>query len=125
MIHGVGIDVLDVDRIGSRSNLDKFANKICSELELDIYKSLYPNQQQRYLAKQFSAKEAVAKSLGTGFNEVFTLSKLEILRDNMGKPIVLFDESLITHLSDMGISNVHISISDEKHYVVALAVAEK
>jgi holo-[acyl-carrier protein] synthase len=125
MIYGVGVDVLDINRIGSRSSLDTFANKICSNDELEIYKSLSNVlHKQKYLAKQFSAKEAVAKSLGTGFNNIVTLSKVQIMRDNNGKPLVIFDDSLIPKIAQMGVSDVHVSISDEKHYVVAFAIAE-
>lgn len=125
MIYGVGIDILDVDRIGSRSDVDVFARKVLSDLELEIYRALDNfTKKRKYLAKQFSSKEAVAKALGTGFDESITPTKVQILRDKLGKPLVVFDNTIEDIVHNMGISSVHLSISDEKQYVIALAVAE-
>ena len=39
-----------------------------------------------YFAKRFAAKEALAKSIGTGFRNNLNFKDIEILNDKMGKP---------------------------------------
>ena len=39
-----------------------------------------------FFAKRFAAKEALAKSLGTGFRNNLNFKDIEILNDKLGKP---------------------------------------
>jgi holo-[acyl-carrier protein] synthase len=87
-----------------------------------LARSSYPG---RYLAKQFAAKEAVAKALGTGFRHGVTLRRIGILRAPSGQPIVNLGALADLRPRQWGGLRAHVSISDEAGYAVAFAVVEK
>ena len=120
MIYGIGTDIVDINRIKGLQNLGEFCKKLLSENELEIFKNLNQNEKIYYVAKQFARKESIAKALGSGFDYGLTPCKLEINRDKNGKPIVEID-LLPKHFQ---FKNIHISLSDEEHYVISFAVIE-
>ena len=69
MIYGIGIDLVEIQRIKDMGNPVKFAEKILSDSEFHLFKEKASKGQAAFLAKQFAAKEAVVKALGTGFKE--------------------------------------------------------
>jgi len=77
-----------------------------------------------YLATRFAAKEAVAKALGTGIGEQFGFHAIQIDNDAQGKPLLRFMDSAVDLIASLKINNAMISLSDEKHYVVAMVVLE-
>ena len=77
-----------------------------------------------YLATRFAAKEAVAKALGTGIGEQLGFHSIQIDSDSQGKPLLRFLGAAVDLIADLDINNAMISLSDEKHYVVAMVVLE-
>ena len=73
---------------------------------------------------QFAAKEAFVKALGTGFKKPIMPNQISILRNNDGKPIIEFDESIKSFINDLGIKSSHVSLSDDGGYAVAFVVLE-
>ncbi|MGL4567841.1 MAG: holo-ACP synthase, partial [Fusobacteriaceae bacterium] len=69
-------------------------------------------------AGKFSAKEAVAKAFGTGVRG-FDLKDIEILRDELGKPVVHLGEVLRERYKD---HKIELSISHCKEYATAVAI---
>lgn len=67
-------------------------------------------------------KEAISKAIGTGFRG-FGLKDIEVLRDELGKPIVKLSDK-IYELLDVKEFNIHISISHSKDNAIAYAVME-
>jgi holo-[acyl-carrier protein] synthase len=82
------------------------------------------NRPDDYLATRFAAKEALAKALGTGIGERFGFHSAQIDHDRAGRPVVRFLESALPLVEALGITNAMISLSDERHYVVAMVVLE-
>lgn len=124
MIFGIGTDIVEYARIeamwaryGAR-----FSARVLSERESSDFKAS-PNA-SRFLAKRFAAKEAFAKATGSGLREPVSLRRISITHDGLGKPVLLFDEVLRTHLAQLGISGHHLSISDERTTIVAFVVLE-
>ena len=74
------------------------------------------------VAGNFAAKEAISKAIGTGFRG-FGLKDIEVLRDELGKPVVNLSEK-IYKLLDRKDFNMHISISHNKENAIAYAVME-
>ena len=66
MILGIGIDLLNVNRVKVlyEKYKDKLPYKILSQEELDLYKN--SNKKELFIAKRFSCKESFSKALGTG-----------------------------------------------------------
>ena len=124
MIFGIGTDIVKVSRFNEMQSLESFAKKCLSIEELLIFKKLQGLKQPRYLAKQFCMKEAISKALGTGIRNEVTLPNMTIVRDDLGKPIFTANNDLEIKMNNLGISKTHVSLADEKNYVVAFAILE-
>ena len=118
---GLGIDIIEVSRFDS-NNLDKLSKRILTPQELTHFNS--SKKQVSYLAKRFAVKEAAAKALGTGISEKISFQNFNIYNNDLGKPVLeLSGEAKALSLKKNIISN-HVSISDEKHYAVAIVIFE-
>jgi len=124
MIFGIGTDIVEVERIRKLDSLEKFADKILSLSELKVFKSQIDEKQVTFLAKQFAAKEAVSKALGTGIGKDIRFNQIEILRNSDGKPYLNHDGMITTIFNDLGITKTHVSLSDEKKYALAFVILE-
>ena len=124
MIFGIGTDIVEVERIMNMNSLDKFAKKILSFEELKGCNSLIEEKKISFLAKQFAAKEAVSKALGTGIGESVKFNEIEILRNEYGKPYINSTGMLTNIFDDLGIIKTHVSLSDENKYTLAFVILE-
>ena len=125
MIFGIGTDIVEIKRIETMKSLDKFASKILSHNEKEFYDSLTNQKQIVYISKQFAAKEAISKAIGTGIRNDTHFKNIEILRDKNGAPIFNALNKLDKIISDLGITKTHVSLADERDYAIAIAVLEK
>ena len=125
MIFGIGTDIVEIKRIETMKSLDKFASKILSHNEKEFYDSLTNQKQIVYISKQFAAKEAIAKAIGTGIRNDTQFKNIEILRDKNGAPIFNALNKLEKIIGDLGITRTHVSLADERDYAIAIAVLEK
>ena len=125
MIFGIGTDIVEIKRIEDIASLDKFASKILSKNEKDFYNSLSDKKRIRYISKQFAAKEAISKALGTGISSDAQFKNIEILRDDQGAPVFNALNKLENAVSLLGITKTHVSLADERNYAIAIAVLEK
>lgn len=115
MIKGIGIDIIEIERIEKIANRQpRFVERILTVAERDRYKTLSKRRQLEFLAGRFAAKEAVVKALGTGIMHSIGWQDIEVLNDGRGKPIV-----------NVPIDNpIHLSISHSKEYAVAQVIIE-
>ena len=88
MIIGVGVDIVDVNRIGKLVSRfgDRFLKKVLSQPETPV--GLTENKLKSYVAKQFAAKEAVSKALGVGMRVGVSFRTIQVLRNRYGAPYV-------------------------------------
>lgn len=124
MIYGIGTDIVEVARIEVLIAKfgDDFAMRILAEGEMSSY---YESQlKARFLAKRFAAKEAFSKALGTGLRDPATFQNIAVSHDELGKPILVLAKALQDFLTAKNISQMHISISDEKNLAAAFVVLE-
>ena len=124
MIFGIGTDIVEYARIEKMFARygQRLAEKLLSENELAEFKA-HANQ-ARFLAKRFAAKEAFAKAVGSGLREPVSLRRIGVTHDGLGKPVLQFDETLRKYLAQLGINGHHVSISDERDFIVAFVVLE-
>lgn len=124
MIFGIGTDVVEVARIEASINEfgEAFARRILAESELSSY--MQSQIKPRFLAKRFAAKEAFSKALGTGLRAPATFQNISVSHDDLGKPILLLATELQLFLKAKNITQMHISISDEKNLAAAFVVLE-
>ncbi len=125
MIYGIGIDLVEIQRIKDMDNLVKFAEKILSDSELKLFKEKSSEAQATFLAKQFAAKEAVVKPLGTGFTANNYHKDIRKLRNAEGSPELQFSETLQEMVNNLGIKSWHVSLADEKTHAIAMVVLEQ
>ena len=123
MIIGIGVDIVEIARITKSIKRwgPRFASKILGPEELQVFADRL--EQSSLVARQFAAKEAISKSLGTGMRGI-AFSDIEVLRDPAGAPFVTLSANGNKLLQSKGIGTLHISISDENEYAIAYAVAE-
>ena len=120
MIVGIGNDIIEIERIEKAISKEGFKNKIYTQRELENIEKR-GNRTETY-AGTFSAKEAISKAIGTGVRE-FSLTDLEILNDDLGKPYVVVSEKLDKILKNKKESyQIEISISHSKKYATAMAI---
>jgi holo-[acyl-carrier protein] synthase len=124
MIIGIGVDIAEiarVDRLHEKFG-ERFAQRILTADELIEYRRR--KNSSAFLAMRFAAKEAVAKACGTGIGDELGFHSMQIDNDAQGKPVLRFLEAANPLVKRLQIRNSLISLSDEKHYVVAMAVLE-
>ena len=120
MIVGIGNDIIEIERIEKAISKEGFKNKIYTQKELENIEKR-GNRLETY-AGIFSAKEAISKAIGTGVRE-FSLTDLEILNDDLGKPYVVVSEKLDKIIkSKKEDYQIEISISHSKKYATAVAM---
>ena len=120
MILGIGNDIIEIERIEKAISKEGFKDKIYTQRELENIKKR-GNRAETY-AGVFSAKEAISKAIGTGVRE-FSLTNLEILNDDLGKPYVVVSEKLDKIIkSKKEDYQIEISISHSKKYAIAMAI---
>ena len=124
MIFGVGTDVVEIGRIQGVLERygEKFARRVLCEPELKRF--LGHRLPASYLAKLFAAKEAFTKALGTGIRSPANWHGVWVVNLPSGKPILEFSEPLKKLLADKGITETHVSLSDEKGIAFATVVLE-
>ena len=125
-ILGVGVDIIENRRIKNSIKSKSFITRIFGSREIKFSKKI--SNKSNFFSKRFAAKEAFAKSLGTGFRKDLNFKDIEILNDKMGKPYY-FKSKKINNLiyKKFKIKNydLFLSISDEKDYSIAFTIIQK
>lgn len=118
MILGIGNDIIEISRIKKACEKSGFLSKCYTEKEVECF-GTYPQS----LAGNFAAKEAVVKAMGIGFRG-FYANSLEIMRDELGKPYVVFYGEAYKIYEKMGKPQVFVTISHSTEYAMATCVIE-
>ena len=85
MVIGLGIDMIEVDRVASKISKEQgFREAVFSKNEIE-YCEPKPNRFEHYAAR-FAAKEAFLKAVGTGWAKGIAFNEIEIINDQNGKP---------------------------------------
>jgi holo-[acyl-carrier protein] synthase len=125
MIFGTGLDIIEIDRI--KKSLAKysprFENKIFTDAEIN-YCQLQADPGKHFAAR-FAVKEAVSKSLGTGITHEVGFKDIEVVNQTSGKPIVKMGGRGKILFGKLNLKFIHISISHDRHYAIAHAIAEQ
>jgi holo-[acyl-carrier protein] synthase len=124
MIIGVGIDIVEVDRI--RSALERFGgrfqNRIFRDEEIAYCRS--HRHAETHFAARFAAKEAVSKALGTGIGQALGWLDMEVCRKTSGEPFLMLHGGAHALLESRAGKNIFLSLSHTQSHAVAVAVIE-
>ena len=124
MIHGTGVDLIEISRI--KNSIQKYSGKfearVFTSKEIDYCRS--KADPFKHFAARFAAKEAVLKSLGTGMAEGISWKDMEILNQESGQPVLSLSGKGRDIFESLNLRNIHISMTHDKSYAVAQAIAE-
>ncbi|MGO1165691.1 MAG: holo-ACP synthase [Janibacter sp.] len=115
MIVGVGIDVVDLARLGDR--LDRsptLRDRVFTERERDL--------PLRSLAARFAAKEATGKALCTPGD--LPWQEAEVTKGDHGEPILEITGAVAARAELLGVTRLHLSLSHDGGIATAIVIAE-
>jgi holo-[acyl-carrier protein] synthase len=124
MITGIGIDVVQNDRIRDSIQRfgDRFLNRIYTQGEIDYCKKC--SQPEIHYAARFAAKEAAFKALGTGWAAGVKWKDVEIERLPSGKPeLHLYGEAL-NRATSAGAQRFYVSLTHDQLVSCAVVILE-
>lgn len=121
MITGLGVDIVEIDRM-----------REAIERRPRIKERLFSEEERRYCEKRskpevhyalrFAAKEAVLKALGTGFSGM-RFTDVEVVREVNGRPVPRLSGRAAEYAQQLGVVEMHLSLSFTHTTAVASAVA--
>ncbi len=114
MIIGLGIDVTQVSRFTQAAARDGLLDRIFTPAERD-------SSMQR-MAGRFAAKEALAKALGAPTGLVWT--DVEVRKDEAGKPYFACTGTVARRVAELGVGQLHLSITHDAGIAAAVVVCE-
>jgi len=125
MIFGTGIDIIEVDRIKNsiQKYSDRFKKKIFTQKEIDYCHS--QADPAKHFAARFTVKEAVLKCFGKGMTGAILWKDIEVDKLNSGQPVLNLYGNGKELFNQLNLKHIHISITHDKTYAVAHAIAEK
>ena len=125
MIFGTGIDIIEVDRIKNsiQKYSDRFKKKIFTQNEIDYCHS--QADPAKHFAARFTVKEAVLKCFGTGLTGGILWKDIEVGKLNSGQPVLNLHGNGKKLFNQLNLKHIHISITHDKTYAAAHAIAEK
>lgn len=125
MILGIGVDIVDIDRMAElrERHGDRFKNLLFLPDEYDYCMSRA--KADECFAARFAAKEAVMKALGTGWAEGVAFTGVEVVRLEGGKPIIRLHGSTAKRAEELGAGKIHLSLSHSMKSAIAQVLIEK
>jgi len=122
VIVGIGVDRIAIHRI--EQSFKRFGHRFVSRIySEDEYALAKLKGMTRRLAMFFAAKEAVAKSLGTGFTG-FGMKDIEVVYLPSGQPTVVLHQGARERANLLQVHQVHLSLTDDDGVAMAFAVVE-
>lgn len=124
MVVGVGVDVVEVERV--RILLARhgraFLRRVFTAREVS-WCSRRARPEVHYAAR-FAAKEAVLKALGTGWAEGLAFTQVEVRRARSGAPSVVLTGAARARAKKTGATRLHLSLSHDAGVAIAFVLAE-
>jgi holo-[acyl-carrier protein] synthase len=124
MIEGVGIDIVEVDRMADIINRDGgFKTLVFSPAEI-TYCDSKKNRFEHYAAR-FAAKEAFFKALGTGWADGTSFNEIEVEHSETGRPLINLLGETQKKLASLNIIKILVSLSHVKSMATAIVIIER
>jgi len=125
-ILGIGVDIVENSRIVKSLKSNLFINRVFSNSEILTAKTI--KNKKNYYSKRFAAKEAFAKSIGTGFRDSLNFNDISVVNNKFGKPSFVINakiKKIVKKQFKTSSFNFFLSISDEKKYSIAFVILQK
>lgn len=124
MIKGIGIDIVDVQRIRKiikRSTVD-FLYRAFTQHEIEFCNE--KKNSYKYYAVRLAVKEAMFKALGMGWRSGLAWNDIEYAQPNKGKPFIITYGKTKHKLTEMEITNINVNSSFDNAYATAIVILE-
>jgi holo-[acyl-carrier protein] synthase len=124
MIAGIGIDLVEVERV--KASHEKLGELFLKRILLpdEISYCLSHKEPAPHIAARFAAKEAVSKAFGTGIGSQLSWLDMEVCRRESGEPYVRLSGAGAELLVRRGGGKIHLSLSHTAQHATAMAVLE-
>lgn len=122
MILGIGLDVVNVERLKKWKETPKILPRFFHHEELATARQR-GDMEMHSLAARFAAKEAFGKALGTGLKG-FSLSEISVINDKLGKPFMYLYGKAKKAFEEFGGKKIFISLTHEHDYALANIIIE-
>ena len=125
-IIGIGVDIVNNNRLKKHINNKKFIERMFSISEQKS--SLKLKNKLNFFSKRFAAKEAFSKATGFGISKNLHFKDIEIKNNKKGKPSINLKKRTILYLNKrlkVNSFKTNLSLSDEKNYSIAYVIIEK
>jgi holo-[acyl-carrier protein] synthase len=124
MIAGVGIDLVDVNRVKKLLTKwgDRFTERYYSQNEIDYCRRRAVPA--IHFAARFAAKESFLKSLGIGLGMGVKLKDIGVINDQQGKPAFALTDEAQSLIKQRRIRKVHLSMTHTSDCAAAVVIVE-
>jgi holo-[acyl-carrier protein] synthase len=125
MIYGTGIDLVSIQRMEKVILTwgDRFIKRVFTDREARMCRGR-PASHAAF-ALRFAAKEAFSKALGLGMRRGIHWRDIEVFNEPSGKPGLRLSGTAANICREKGISGIHLSLSDDGDYGIAMVVLER
>lgn len=122
-IIGIGVDIVEISRI--EGLLARHGDRFTARVFVAGEQAYCGPQREpaRGYAARFAAKEAVSKALGTGIGQRLGWLDIEVAREASGKPLLRLAGPGKELADELGVTELHLSLSHSDHYAVAQVIA--
>ena len=115
MIVGIGVDIVELDRMARSMKQPRFLKRLLTDAEYELSQQYPLPRQIEFVSGRFAAKEAYAKAIGTGIAHGLSWRHIEILPDETGRPVMTAPFA----------GKIHVSISHSQTYAIAQVILEE
>ena len=126
MIHGVGVDIVQLARIqhAVAAYGERFLKRIYCPGEIAHCEADGDERITRYAAR-FAAKEAAFKAFRNELGDALSWHDFEVQCDPAGEPQLVLSGRAAEVCGQLGITRIHLSLSSTSISASAIVVAEK
>ncbi len=124
MILGVGLDVVETDRIARAlaTHGARFERRVYTAAERAECARRADRAQA--LAARFAAKEAFLKALGTGWVRGLSLRQVEVVEKRGGRPALKLTGGAAAHARRKRVRKIHVTLSHQPGLAAAVVILE-
>jgi holo-[acyl-carrier protein] synthase len=126
MIYGIGVDLVKVARVAAaiERHGERFLKRVFTPRESAHCQS--KRGRDSAFALRFAAKEAFSKALGVGLRrDGIRWREVEVVANPRGKPDLVVSGRAAELCAEAGISDMHLSLTDEDGQALAVVILER
>jgi len=123
MIVGIGIDLIEIEKIAKDLHSDVYLRKVFTEAEIAACRTSVNSTE--HFAGKFATKEAFMKAIGNGIRQGVWFTQIEVLNHENGQPYVQVSGEAGMRLNELDATNIHVSITHTHNAAAAVIIIEK